>query len=204
MPGLAGVGASSASLRRQVDDDQAVDPGLGRVAGEGVDAMDIAGCCSPSGSSACRCRPCGRRAPAPASFSVMPGSAPAGRRAGSAGPRPSGRRTGSPARSGRRRRRAGPSGSPAPSRRPGRRPSHRGRRPARPSAFSAAKRRRCGSSWSNLLSQVRGDGVHVLVAAAGEVEDHDPSLPTSGRLSHRARAWADSRAGMMPSSCVRA
>ncbi len=39
------------------------------------------------------------------------GQAPVGRRAGSAGPRPSDRRRGSPPRSGRRRRRAGRSGS---------------------------------------------------------------------------------------------
>ena len=61
-------------LRRQIDDDQAVDAGGLRVGEEAVDAIaDRSGCSSPSGRSACRRRRRGSRAPAASVFfSVMP------------------------------------------------------------------------------------------------------------------------------------
>ena len=45
-----------------------------------------------------------------------------------------------------------------------------------------------------------GDGVHVLVAAAGEVDQQDRVLPIDGAIFIAcATACADSSAGMMPS-----
>ena len=161
-------------------------PAVARVARDPLESVvEAAGCSSRRAPAERPSRAAGRR-PAPARASgSCPRRSPAAPSVAAPGRRPSGRRTARRARSRRRPRRPRPRTSVRVVARSGSPAVKNGTSATRPEARSAANV--AGIRLTTAAPEEVGDGVHVLVAAAREVDDQDLPTGQRGREPRRVR-----------------